>query len=80
MSPIIISIAAGLGVAALVGGVAVLLRGGSDADVEQRLSALTGKGGAKKENQPQADILLASLGGSAGVLEKSCTTSTNTLR
>jgi tight adherence protein B len=70
MSPILISIAAGLGVAALIGGVAVLLRGGSDADVEQRLSVLTGKGGQKKEGQPQTDILLTSLEGSAGILEK----------
>ena len=70
MSPILISIAAGLGVAALIGGVAVLLRGGSDADVEQRLSVLTGKRGPKKDGDPQTDILLGSLEGSTGVLER----------
>jgi tight adherence protein B len=69
MSPILITIAAGLGVAALVGGVAILFRGGAEAEVEERLSALIGKGGAKKDGQPQTDIMLANqMGG--GVVEK----------
>lgn len=71
MSPILICIAAGLGVAALVGGVAVLLRGDSDAEVEQRLSALTGQSGSKKKDgQPETEILLSSLEGNASPLER----------
>jgi tight adherence protein B len=70
MSPLFICITAGLGVAALVGGVALLFRGGSDAEVEQRLSVLTGKGGPKKDGQPQTEILLTSLEGGVGFLEK----------
>jgi tight adherence protein B len=70
MSPILITFAAGLGVAALVGGVAILFRGGAEAEVEERLSALTGKGGAKKEGQPQTDILLANQMAGAAFFEK----------
>lgn len=69
MSPILITVAAGLGVAALVGGVAVLFRDG-EGNVEQRLSALTRKGGPKKDGDPESEILRTSLEGSVGVAEK----------
>jgi tight adherence protein B len=42
MTPLIISITAFVGVAALVGGVAVLLRGDAQSDLEERLEVLTG--------------------------------------
>ncbi|MCI0493078.1 MAG: type II secretion system F family protein, partial [Planctomycetes bacterium] len=42
MSPFIISIVVFIGVAALVGGIAFVLRGDRDAEVEDRLSMLTG--------------------------------------
>jgi tight adherence protein B len=42
MDPLLISIAAFVGVAALVGGVAVMLRGGDGGKVENRLDVLTG--------------------------------------
>jgi tight adherence protein B len=56
MDPIVlISIAAFVGVAALVGGIAVFMRGSGDPDVAQRLDVLTGhaqpKGGAAKGNE-----------------------------
>ncbi len=44
MSPLLIYIAAFVGVAALVGGVAFVLRGPSDNSVEDRLAMLTGSG------------------------------------
>jgi tight adherence protein B len=44
MSPLLIYIAAFVGVAALVGGVAFVLRGPSDSNVEDRLAMLTGSG------------------------------------
>lgn len=44
MSPLLITIAAFVGVAALVGGVSMLLRDGSNKQVEDRLNALTGSG------------------------------------
>lgn len=49
MSPLVISIAVFLAVAALVGGLAVLLRGEKESKIEGRLSVLTGAGPAHKE-------------------------------
>jgi len=46
MSPLIVTVAAFIGVAALVGGVAVLLRGNSNPEVEDRLDVLTGSSSA----------------------------------
>ncbi len=71
MSPIIISVAAFIGVAALVGGVAVLFRGDGDAEVEERLSILTGKNkGERGKKGPELSLLATSIEGSAGVIEK----------
>jgi tight adherence protein B len=62
MSPTIISIAVFLGVAALVGAVAFILRGDREADVEERLSLLTGaKKGRGKIEAAQYNELLASM-------------------
>ena len=58
VSPILISIAAFVGVAALVGGVAMLLRGNGESAVENRLSTLTGTGPAKSARNAIQDSLL----------------------
>lgn len=52
MSPLIISIAAFVGVAALVGALAYILRDDHEAEVEERLSVLTG---GKKKSAGKAD-------------------------
>lgn len=60
MSTLIVIVAAFIGVATLVGGVAILLRGDSDSAVEDRLAMLTGSGrSGGKESRP--DLLLSSL-------------------
>ena len=61
MSPIIIAIAAFIGVAALVGGVAVVFRGSSDSKVEDRLDVLTGAASptAGRESLFKQDSVLA---------------------
>ncbi len=61
MSPIIISVAVFLGVAALVGAVSFMLRGDREAEVEERLSVLTG--GKKSRGKPDSAIteLLSSM-------------------
>jgi tight adherence protein B len=62
MSPIIITIAVFVGVAALVGGMAVLLRGDKDAELEERLSALTtGKASKRKSDAIEYSQLLSSI-------------------
>lgn len=50
MSPLLIMIAAFIGVAALVGAVAMLFRGGGDSEVEDRLQQLTSKPSSKGAN------------------------------
>jgi tight adherence protein B len=72
MSPIIVSIAVFFGVAAFVGAVAFMMRGDKEAEVEQRLSALT----AGKKNRGKADatqykeLLNAMKSDSGGSIEK----------
>ena len=59
MSPIIIYTAVFFGVAALVGAVAFMMRGDREAEVEERLSALTaGKKGRGKADAAQYKELL----------------------
>jgi tight adherence protein B len=60
MSPLVISVAAFIGVAALVGALAHMLRGDRDAEVEERLSVLTGgkrKSGGKSESAQFSELL-----------------------
>ncbi len=61
MSPIIISIAVFLGVAALVGAVSFMMRGDREAEIEERLSILTG--GKKGRGKTDAGVteLLSSM-------------------
>lgn len=62
MSPIIISTAVFLGVTALVGAIAFILRGDREAEVEQRLNVLTGsKKGRGKVEAAQYQELLKSM-------------------
>ncbi|MEX2317207.1 MAG: type II secretion system F family protein [Pirellulales bacterium] len=62
MSPIIIYIAAFIGVAAMVGAVAFMMRGDREAEVEERLSVLTGnKKGRGKADGAQINELLSSM-------------------
>jgi tight adherence protein B len=75
MSPIIIYIAVFLGVTALVGGIAFMMRGDREAEVEERLSVLTGGGGKRKRGskveQAQYQELLNSMRGEGvGSLER----------
>jgi tight adherence protein B len=53
MSPLVISIAAFIGVAALVGAMAYMLRSDREAEVEERLSVLTG-GKKRSDGKPEA--------------------------
>ncbi|MEM8864233.1 MAG: type II secretion system F family protein [Planctomycetota bacterium] len=71
MSPWIIYISVFAGVAALVAAMAAIFRGDRDAEVEQRLSALTGAG--KKGNgkdETANDLLQASFDSGAGSFEQ----------
>jgi tight adherence protein B len=62
MSPIVISIAVFLGVAALVGAVAFMLRGDREAEVEERLNVLTNSKKARsKAEAAQFNELLSSM-------------------
>jgi tight adherence protein B len=73
MSPIIIYSAVFFGVAALVGAVAFILRGDREAEVEERLSVLTGSG---KKSRSKADaaqyqeLLKTMRGEGAGAVER----------
>ncbi len=58
-SVILIAVAAFVGVAALVGGVALALRGGEATHVEDRLAVLTGQVSTSKESRTQKKSLLA---------------------
>jgi tight adherence protein B len=62
MSPIIIYIAVGIAVAAMVGAVAFMMRGDREAEVEERLSVLTGNKKARgKADGDQITELLSSM-------------------
>ena len=70
MTPLIITIAAFVGVAALVGGVAIMLRGDADSEIEQRLDVLTGSGMAKKQRKAAKTLVLSSpLDAGTGMVE-----------
>jgi tight adherence protein B len=72
MSPIIIYTAVFLGVAALVGALAFIMRGDREAEVEQRLSALTAgkKGRSKAEAAQYKELLNAMRDDGTGALER----------
>jgi tight adherence protein B len=72
MSPIIVYTAVFLGVAALVGAVAFIMRGDKEAEVEQRLSALTAgkKSRSKVEAAQYKELLSAMRSDSGGAIEK----------
>jgi tight adherence protein B len=72
MSPIIIYIAVFLGVAALVGAMSFIMQGDREAEVEERLSALTSgkKGKSKAEAQQYKDLLAAMRNDGQGSIEK----------
>lgn len=57
MTPLVISLLAFVGVAALVAGVAFLLRDPADSRVEDRLSAIMTSPGAPKEKKPRPTLL-----------------------
>ncbi|MGE3244582.1 MAG: hypothetical protein AB7I57_26200, partial [Pirellulales bacterium] len=61
MSPLIISIAVFIGVSALVVGIAFVLRGDKEQEVEERLSVLTGGKKKKRANADQYAELLSSM-------------------
>ncbi len=60
MSPILISVAVFVAVAALIGGLALMFRGGNESKVEDRLSMLTAVGQAKSD-VPGASVIAAPL-------------------
>ncbi len=66
MSPLLISIAAFFGVAALVGAVALLLRGGDNSRAEDRLTALTS--GKPKDGMKNSGVLTHPLDATQGML------------
>jgi tight adherence protein B len=72
MSPIIVTIAVFFGVAAFVGAVAFMMRGDKEAEVEQRLSALTAgkKGRSKAEAAQYKELLNAMRSDNGGSIEK----------
>jgi tight adherence protein B len=59
MSPLLISLAAFVGVTALVAGVAFMLRGNKDSDVEDRLAMLTGGTASSKAKGAMKQSVLA---------------------
>ena len=71
MSPLLISIAAFIGVSALVGSIAFVLRGSADSEVEDRLAMLTGGNSAKqaKDKLTQAGILSSPLNAHKTIIE-----------
>lgn len=71
MSPIFIAIAAFVGVTALVGGLALVLRGGSGSKVEDRLDILTGAANATSAQklEGEASVLAQPLDKVPGLIE-----------
>jgi tight adherence protein B len=71
MTPVIlIAITAGVCVAALVGGVALMMQGDSVSAAEDRLSALTNrKSGGKSSAEAEVSILASPLGGTQSAIE-----------
>lgn len=69
MSPILISIAAFIGVAALVGSVAYMLRGSAESEVEDRLAMFTGAQTPKQVKELKGSILMQPLENRANIIE-----------
>ncbi|MEZ6119889.1 MAG: hypothetical protein R3C28_25425 [Pirellulaceae bacterium] len=68
---LLIPIAAFVGVAALIGGVAIMLRGTTDSAVEDRLGMLTGTGAkAKKAAEKESSVISKPLDDMPGILEE----------
>ncbi len=70
MSPIIIYCAVFLGVAALVGGLAFVSSGDREAEVEERLSALTATKSSGKDGAVRKELLATMQADTAGTLER----------
>jgi tight adherence protein B len=70
MSPIIIYCAVFLGVAALVGGLAFVSSGDREAEVEERLSALTATKSGGKDGAARKELLATMQADTAGTLER----------
>ena len=72
MTPLVVAIAAFIGVAALVGGVAVFLRGDAESDVEDRLDVLTGLSSANsaKDSLTASSVLSSPLDQGAGMFDE----------
>ena len=70
MSSIVIMIAAFVGVAALVGGVATLLRGSSSDTIEDRLEVLAGLKKDPKARKEEQSLLSGPLDDVPGVIEE----------
>lgn len=72
MSPIIVSTAVFLGVTALVGAIAFMMRGDREAEVEERLSVLTGqkKGRSKTEAAQYKELLNTMRGEGTSAVER----------
>lgn len=69
MSPLIISMIVFVGVAALVGVAATIFRRDTNAEMDKRLSILTGQGG-KTDGSSETSLLAVSFEGGTGILEK----------
>ena len=67
---LIVSISAFVGVAALVGGVAMLIRGVTDNVAEDRLGLITGKSSAKHRSDKEASVISKPLDEVPNVLEE----------
>ena len=71
MSTIIVAIAAFIGVTALVGGVAMLIRGSADPEIEDRLDMLTGLNvPSSSDPSTQGSVLSSPLDASTGAIEE----------
>ena len=71
MSPILVAIAAFIGVTALVGGVAMLVRGSADPEVEDRLDMLTGlKNPSSNDTLKKNTVLSSPLDASTSAIEE----------
>ena len=67
---LIVTISAFVGVAALVGGVAMLVRGATDNVAEDRLGVLTGKAKGRKQSEAEATVISKPLDDVPGALEE----------
>lgn len=70
MGILIVAVSAGLCVAALVGGVALMMKGEDASLAEDRLSTLTGRGGKKKASAQEASVLSSPLDETKNFLEQ----------